>query len=155
MCARGARLEARVRRRSVGAGGSSPTPDPAKAPEFELEDLGSTLYGRRQDVDRGLLRKLRGGALRPTVQLDLHGTRVEDARTLLPQFLERERARGQRVALIICGRGTHSSGGQGLIRAEIGNWLSAGPASAHVLGFTSARPEDGGDGAVYVLLRGR
>jgi DNA-nicking Smr family endonuclease len=118
-----------------------------------MEDEGSTLRGRRQGLDRGLLRKLRRGALRPTASLDLHGSRAEEARGLLARFLERHRAQGHRVVLIICGRGIHSPGGAGVLRAEIGTWLSAGPASLHVLGFTSARPEDGGDGAVYVLLR--
>jgi DNA-nicking Smr family endonuclease len=150
MCARGARLEARVRRRSVGV--SEPTPSsPSSA--FDLEDEGGPLRGRRQDLDRGLLRKLRGGALRPTARLDLHGSRAAEARDLLARFLERQRAQGHRVVLVICGRGTHSPGGAGILRAEIGGWLSAGPASLHVLGFTSARPEEGGDGAVYVLLR--
>jgi DNA-nicking Smr family endonuclease len=150
MCARGARLEARVRRRRVGAAGPAASSPPS---EFELEDDGSTLRGRRQDLDPGLLRKLRGGALRPTATLDLHGSRAEDARGLLAHFLERQKAQGHRVVLVICGRGTHSPGGAGVLRAELGTWLSAGPASRHVLAFTSARPEEGGDGAVYVLLR--
>ncbi|MEA2694272.1 MAG: hypothetical protein QOJ16_3659 [Acidobacteriota bacterium] len=149
MCARGARFKARVRRRSVDTSGAVSS----SSSEFELEDLGSTLRGRRRDLDRGLLRKLRGGALPPTARLDLHGSRVEDARDLLAQFLERQRAQGHRVVLIICGRGNRSPGGEGILRAKIGTWLSAGPASRHVLGFTSARPEEGGDGAVYVLLR--
>jgi DNA-nicking Smr family endonuclease len=76
-----------------------------------------------------------------------------EAQSLLARFLERQRAAGHRVVLIICGRGTHSPGGAGVLRTEIGTWLSAGPASPHVLGFSSARPEEGGDGAVYVLLR--
>ncbi len=152
MCARGARLEARVRR-SVRAAGPVSSSASSGSSEFELEDEGGTLRGRRQDLDRGLLRKLRGGALRPTASLDLHGRRAEDARALLAHFLERQRAQGHRVVLIICGRGTHSPGGVGTLRAEIGTWLSAGPASLHVLGFTSARPEEGGDGAIYVLLR--
>jgi DNA-nicking Smr family endonuclease len=123
-------------------------------PAFDLEDEGSELRGRRNGLDPRQLRKLRGGGSRPEAQLDLHGTRADEARRLLGQFLARERARGHRVVLVICGRGLHSPGGQGVLRAEIGRWLSSGAASAHVLGFTSARPEDGGDGAIYVLLRG-
>jgi DNA-nicking Smr family endonuclease len=40
-----------------------------------------------------------------------------------------------------------------VLRSEMGTWLSTGPASLHVLGFTSARSKEGGDGAIYVLLR--
>jgi DNA-nicking Smr family endonuclease len=151
MCARGARLEARVRRRSATAA-AGPAPS-SPSSEFDLEDEVGTLRGRRQDLDRGLLRKLRGGALRPSATLDLHGSRAEEARGLLTHFLERQKAHGHRVVLIICGRGAHSPGGAGVLRAEMGGWLSAGPASRHVLAFTSARPADGGDGAIYVLLR--
>jgi DNA-nicking Smr family endonuclease len=149
MCARGARLEARVRR-SVRAAGPASVP---VSSEFELADEEGTLQGQRPDLDRRLLRKLRSGSLPPTAKLDLHGVRAEDARSRLTHFLERQRAHGHRVVLVICGRGTNSPGGEGVLRAKIGTWLSAGPASLHVLGFTSARPEDGGDGAVYVLLR--
>ena len=131
---------------------SEPTSSsPASA--FDLEDEGGPLRGRRLGLDRGLLRKLRSGALRPAATLDLHGHRADEARGLLARFLERQRAQGHRVVLVICGRGTHSPGGAGVLRSEIGTWLSTGPASLHVLGFTSARPEEGGDGAVYVLLR--
>ena len=151
MCARGARLDARLRRRNVGDRGPAP---PSRASDFELEDFGGTLKGRRPDLDRRLLRKLRSGALRATARLDLHGSRLEEARDLLVQFLETERARGTRAVLVICGRGTHSTEGEGVLRARIGGWLTEGPASRNVLGFTSARQEDGGDGAIYVLLRG-
>ena len=150
MCARGARFEARVRRSARAAGPPSAS---SSSSEFELEEEGGPLRGRRQEVDRGLLRKLRRGDLRPTARLDLHGRRAEDARALLAHFLDRQKAQGQRVVLVICGRGTHSPGGAGVLRSEIGAWLSTGPASRHVLGFTSARPEAGGDGAVDVLLR--
>jgi DNA-nicking Smr family endonuclease len=150
MCARGARLDARLRQRNVGARGPAP---PSRSSDFELEDEAGTLRGWRPDLDRRLLRKLRSGALRATARLDLHGSRLEEAHALLVQFLETQSARGTRAVLVICGRGTHSPEGEGVLRAKIGSWLTEGSASRGVLGFTSARPEEGGDGAIYVLLR--
>jgi DNA-nicking Smr family endonuclease len=63
------------------------------------------------------------------------------------------RARGERCVLVIHGKGEHSPQGMGVLRGEIAAWLSQGPSSQHVAAFVSARAQDGGDGAVYVLLR--
>jgi len=49
-------------------------------------------------------------------------------------------------------KGEHSPGRVGVLRGEIAAWLSQGTASAHVEAFATAQPEDGGEGAVYVLL---
>jgi DNA-nicking Smr family endonuclease len=57
------------------------------------------------------------------------------------------------VGLIIHGRGSHSPGGLGVLRGEIAAWLSQGPASACVDAFCTAIRDDGGAGALYILLR--
>jgi DNA-nicking Smr family endonuclease len=67
-------------------------------------------------------------------------------------FLSEKRARGDRCVLIVHGKGEHSPGGFGILRGEMSAWLSQGMSSAHVAAFSTASPEDGGEGAVYVLL---
>jgi DNA-nicking Smr family endonuclease len=54
---------------------------------------------------------------------------------------------------VIHGKGAHSPQGAGVLRGEIGAWLSQGKASEHVAAFSTATAHDGGEGAVYVLLR--
>lgn len=119
---------------------------------FEVADDGRVLSGRRVDVDAKLVRRLRRGELPIDVRLDLHGKTAGEARKALATFLGSARADGERVALIIHGKGKHSPG-QPVLRGEIAAWLSQGEASPHVAAFATALPDDGGEGAVYVLLR--
>jgi len=51
------------------------------------------------------------------------------------------------------GKGDHSPRGHGVLRLEIAGWLAEGAASEHVAAFATATNDDGGEGAVYVLLR--
>lgn len=88
-------------------------------------------------------------------RLDLHGRTVAEAKDELTKFLGVMRDRGQRCVLVIHGKGTHSPRGQGVLRGEVGAWLSQGPASRAVAAFATAAAQDGGPGATYVLLRGR
>jgi DNA-nicking Smr family endonuclease len=120
---------------------------------FEVADDGHHVEGRRVDVPPDTLRKLRRGTFPIDARLDLHGLAVADARAKLDTFLRSMRARGERCVLVIHGKGAHSPQGVGVLRGEIAAWLSQAPPSEHVAAFSSAREGDGGEGAVYVLLR--
>jgi len=120
---------------------------------FEVSDDGRRVEGRRTDVPPDWVRRLRRGLLPIDASLDLHGLRAEDAREALGAFLAAKRARGERCVLVVHGRGEHAPRGVGVLRGEISAWLSQGPPSAHVAAFATAREADGGEGAVYVLLR--
>jgi DNA-nicking Smr family endonuclease len=120
---------------------------------FEVADDGSRVEGRRIDLPVGVLRRLRRGEVAVDARLDLHGMSLGEARPHLDLFVRTTRARGERCLLVIHGKGTHSPGGMGVLRGEIAAWLSQGPAAEHVAAFATARDDDGGEGAVYVLLR--
>jgi DNA-nicking Smr family endonuclease len=75
-----------------------------------------------------------------------------EAKAQVEVFLRTMRARGERCVLVIHGKGHHSPGGSGILRGEIGAWLSQGGASENVAAFATAGDADGGEGAVYVLL---
>ncbi len=120
---------------------------------FETSDDGKHVEGRRVDVPPDWLRRLRRGQLPIDARIDLHGLRAGDARAKLTSFLEAQRARGERCVLVIHGKGEHSPEGTGVLRGEVGAWLSQGSASPHVAAFATAQPHDGGEGAIYVLLR--
>jgi len=123
------------------------------AARFEVADDGEHVEGRRVDVPVGELRRLRRGMLPVDVRLDLHGMTVREAAARLEVFLRTARARGERCALVIHGKGRHSAGGVGVLRGEVAAWLSQGPCSMHVAAFATAREDDGGEGAMYVLVR--
>jgi DNA-nicking Smr family endonuclease len=120
---------------------------------FEVADDGQRVEGRRVDVPADAVRSLRRGLLPIDGRLDMHGMSSGDARGKLEAFLRALRSRGERCVLVIHGKGEHSPGGIAVLRGEIAAWLSQGPASAHVAAFSTAREADGGEGAVYVLLR--
>jgi DNA-nicking Smr family endonuclease len=120
---------------------------------FEVTDDGQRVEGRRVDLPIEMLRRLRRGRLPVDARLDLHGLGVREARTQLEAFLQKARSRGERCAIVIHGKGAHSPQGAGVLRGEIGAWLSQGKASEHVAAFSTATAQDGGEGAVYVLLR--
>jgi DNA-nicking Smr family endonuclease len=120
---------------------------------FEVADDGQRVEGRRVDVPLDVLRALRRGRFPVDARLDLHGMRVQEARAQLELFLRTMRARGERCVLVIHGKGEHSPLGIGLLRGEISAWLSQGASSAHVAAFATAQSDDGGEGAVYVLIR--
>jgi DNA-nicking Smr family endonuclease len=120
---------------------------------FEVADDGQHVEGRRVDVPADTMRRLRRGTFPIDARLDLHGLAVADARAKLEGFLRATRARGERCVLVIHGKGAHSPQGLGVLRGEIAAWLSQAPPSEHVAAFSTAREADGGEGAVYVLLR--
>ena len=120
---------------------------------FEVADDGQRVEGRRIDVPPDTVRKLRRGTFPIDGRLDLHGMVVAEARKHLEAFLRTMRARGERCVIVIHGKGAHSPLGMGVLRGEIAAWLSQGGPGEHVAAFATAREADGGEGAVYVLLR--
>ena len=116
----------------------------------ELEH-GEVLLYLRDGVSRQVLRKLRRGQYSVGAALDLHGHTVDQARVALTLFLNQHREGTHRCVRIIHGKGYNSPTGQGKLKRLLNRWL---PQRDDVLAFCSARPMDGGTGAVYVLLRG-
>ncbi|HEY1694431.1 MAG TPA: Smr/MutS family protein [Polyangiaceae bacterium] len=123
------------------------------ATRFEVSDDGHRVEGRRVDLPADAMRRLRRGNHPVDARLDLHGMRAGEARGQIELFLRTMRARGERCVLVIHGKGAHSPQGMAVLRGEIAAWLSQGPSSEHVAGFATASDADGGEGAVYVLLR--
>jgi DNA-nicking Smr family endonuclease len=121
--------------------------------KFEMNDDGRRVEGRRIDIPHEAVRDLRRGRFPIDGRLDMHGMSLVEARAELESFLRTTRARGERCVLVIHGKGSHSPGGSGILRGEIAAWLSQGPASEHIAAFATAQNDDGGEGAVYVMLR--
>lgn len=104
----------------------------------------------RPGISRQTLRRLRRGYWGIQAQLDLHGFTRDEARLELVAFLDAANQRGFRCVRVIHGKGLSSKHGEPVLKARIGSWLSQ---REDVLAFCQARPEDGGSGAVLVLLR--
>lgn len=119
---------------------------------FDVADDGRAMDGRRVDVDPRELRRLRRGEYPVDGAIDLHGMSAGEAREAVEAFVKKRRAEGDRVVSIIHGKGSHSPRGQGVLRGEIAAWLSQGRAARDVAAFASAPSEEGGQGALLVLL---
>jgi DNA-nicking Smr family endonuclease len=54
---------------------------------------------------------------------------------------------------VVHGRGLHSKDQLPVLKDALRTWLATARFGRHVLAFATARPVDGGGGAIYVLLR--
>jgi DNA-nicking Smr family endonuclease len=120
---------------------------------FDITNTEEYLEGTVIGLDPRLVGRLRAGEFAYQSHLDLHGMNAEEARLAVDRFLTLAYRRGHRCVLIIHGRGLNSEGHTPVLKKRLASWLVRGAHARLVLAFTSARPCDGGAGALYVLLR--
>jgi len=120
---------------------------------LDLADTDEFMEGTVRGVDASLLVRLRRGDFSVQAHVDLHGLSSDAAKAELERFLVESRRRGLRCVLVVHGRGLHSKDQIPVLKERMGPWLTRGRLSRIVLAFATARPSDGGAGALYVLLR--
>ncbi len=121
--------------------------------EFDVETLLDTdeaLSFRRRGVGPEVVRKLRRGVWAIQAQLDLHGLRRDEARERLAAFLREAVRGGLRCVRVVHGKGNGSPGREPVLKGKVRSWLVQ---KNEVIAFTQARAQDGGHGALIVLLR--
>jgi DNA-nicking Smr family endonuclease len=118
--------------------------DPALAP-------GDELVFHRPHIPPAVVRRLRRGEYRVQREIDLHGLTVAEAKQALRQFLIAALEARVRCVRIIHGKGLRSGHRGPVLKSAVSAVLRR---SGAVLAYVSARPVDGGTGAVYVLLGG-
>ena len=111
--------------------------------------------GNTPGVDRRTATRLRRGKLDVEARIDLHGHTQAQAHRALDGFIMASVDAGRRCVLVITGKGGRGGLGTGVIRAAVPHWLGVAPLRDHVLAINPARQQDGGEGALYVLLRRR
>jgi len=120
---------------------------------FDLADTDEFIEGRVPGLDPGIVRRLRRGEFAVQGHIDLHGMTRDAAKSAVDEFLRSSRASGKRCVLLVHGRGIHSKDQVPILKEALKTWLATARFGRHVLAFATARPADGGAGAVYVLLR--
>src|ERR1700683_2954220 len=120
---------------------------------FDLTETDEYVEGMRVGLDPRLVSRLRRGEFAMQDHIDLHGMIQPAAKLALQEFVLKSVHKGMRTVLVVHGRGLGSPGGLPVLKHAAAQWLSHGEMGAHVHAFTSARPQDGGAGAMYVLLR--
>lgn len=113
--------------------------------EYRLEEKNdeATVFFARKGLQTKLIRRLKQGKLGIDDQLDLHGLKWIEAETALEEFLMTCQSHGDRVVLIIPGKGQ-------VLKSNLNHMLRQ---LDHVLAFCTAQPRHGGTGAFYVLLK--
>jgi DNA-nicking Smr family endonuclease len=115
-----------------------------------LLDIDGQTSFRRPGIGSDVIAKLRRGNWTIQARLDLHGLRSDGARERLGQFLREARVQGLRCVRIVHGKGLGSAGQVPVLKRKVQGWLVQ---TRDVLAFVQARPADGGDGALVVLLQ--
>lgn len=134
----------------VAAAPPMPNPAPRAVPHrpshaYELS------HGHMPNIDRRTSDRLKRGEMAIDGRIDLHGLTQEAAHVALNGFIARSYAMGRRCVLVITGKGRRE--GAGVLRSAVPRWLNEPRLRPAILAFTHARPQDGGEGALYVLLK--
>ena len=115
-------------------------------------DIGDESAFLREGLARRVLTDLRRGRWVIQRELDLHGNNRDEARAELGHFLAEALDQGLRCVRIIHGKGHGSPGRISILKQLSRGWLMQ---RNEILAFCQARPHDGGDGALMVLLRSK
>lgn len=132
--------------------GIAPPPGVAPAPQPKRPKPLAPIQSRE-------IKRLARQPFAETARLDLHGMTQDAAHRRLVGFLTSAQRGGVKLVLVITGKGDDRDGhdplahGRGVLRRVVPAWLAAPELRAIVLGFSAARPEHGGGGALYVRLR--
>jgi DNA-nicking Smr family endonuclease len=113
-------------------------------------DLGGADSFLRSGLSRTVLRDLRRGRWSIQGHIDLHGMNRHQAHAEVMCFLAQALNSGRRCLRIVHGRGHGSPGREAILRQLVKAWLGR---CKDVLAFCHAPPSDGGDGALWVLLK--
>jgi DNA-nicking Smr family endonuclease len=102
-----------------------------------------------------LMRRLKKGQFPIQDYIDLHGLTRQEAEIEVKEFLLESHRLGLRCVLIVHGRGLNSPESLPVLKEGLPLWLNRGPVKKIVTAFATAKPYDGGTGAIYVLLKRR
>ena len=118
-------------------------------PSYELESGEELLY-LREGQSPAVLSKLRRGHWVVQANLDLHGMISDEARSTIATFLAECKKRGIRCVRIVHGKGLGSRNKEPILKNKVRHWLMQ---KDEVIAYAQARANDGGSGAVIVLLK--
>jgi DNA-nicking Smr family endonuclease len=138
---------------------ASPPPPPGPPPLRPSADrpppkpgrsLDPLWHGHTPGLDRRSAKRMSRGEMEIEATIDLHGQTQEAAHATLIGFIQRAWGQGLRMVLVVTGKGNQ---GVGILKAQVPRWLNQTPLRERILGFSHARLQHGGDGALYVLLK--
>lgn len=121
--------------------------------EFTLCATEEYIEGHIVGIDLMTVGKLQNRQYSPEAHIDLHGLNAEQAYHNLIAFFRNSYQRGLRTVLVVTGKGKNSVNGMPVLRNKVQEWFTKDPFRRVILAFCTAKQEDGGTGALYVLIR--
>lgn len=125
-----------------------------------MPDPNTQTENSSKELDRRLDERLRRGQVPIDMRVDLHGHTRHEARHILAESLQAAYRSQKRCVLVVTGKGRHTKRQDaasilepGILKENVPHWLAEPPLAGIVLKHHTARPKDGGSGALYVLLR--
>ncbi|MDP3678269.1 MAG: Smr/MutS family protein, partial [Methylotenera sp.] len=118
-------------------------------PAHELE-TGEELLYLREGHSPDILSKLRRGHWVVQAAIDLHGLISDEARLYVSTFISDCKKCGIRCVRIVHGKGLGSRNRESVLKHKLRGWLMQ---KDEVIAYAQARRQDGGSGAVIVLLK--
>lgn len=115
-----------------------------------LLDVDDAMSYRRPGIGLDVTRRLRKGEWSIQREIDLHGLRRDDAREALSAFVREAHRQGLRCLRVVHGKGLGSPGRVPVLKSRVQAWLIQ---KNEVLAFVQARADEGGAGALVVLLK--
>lgn len=110
------------------------------SPEFNVRYLAES-----KNLSAKITRTIQQGEYPIDLEIDLHGHTIESAREKILKELPRAYNHKKRLLLIV-----HGKGENGKLKTHVNHWLKQIP---WVLFFCSAKPKNGGTGALYVFIK--
>ncbi len=117
--------------------------------DFEVAHLLEDGSYRRAGVGADVIKRLQRGDWRIESACDLHHLTSDEARNVLAAHIQQGLQQGRRCIRVIHGQGYGSKGGAPVLKAKVQSWLVQLDA---VTAFVQAKPEQGGAGALVVLI---
>lgn len=114
--------------------------------------------GETANIDANTAERFKRGEFKIERRLDLHGLTEKAAYEEVENFIKKSYQAKLRCILIVTGKGTRREtddlfAAKGIIKERVPQWLNSAEIRPLILSFAYALPIDGGDGALYVLLR--
>lgn len=141
-------------------GKAKPAALPPAPPHVPLPKIHDLSHGVTVGIDRRQAERFRQGRLEIDGKIDLHGRSQAEAHDALHAFIHRAHRAGKRCLLVITGKGGVKLAGmaaeertRGVLRQAVPRWLNEPGLRRYILAFDHARPQHGGEGALYVLLK--
>ena len=119
---------------------------------LDLDHVGAEdkLFFAKQGIQRKMLNNLKRGRVPVVASLDLHGLTIDQAQAALHEFMQQAKRMSRRCVRVVHGKGRNDPSQSATLKNWVNHWLRQ---EAYVLAFCSCPSDQGGTGAVLVLLK--